>query len=75
MKVQFREAQTKPTTVRLQPGDVALVMRKEPRRPLNTHCFFFNNPPQQTEEVSIGFGAKGQIRRNHSPTYRVSEWR
>ncbi|MBI3591483.1 MAG: hypothetical protein HY094_08940 [Candidatus Melainabacteria bacterium] len=81
MKVQLKVAEVKPITIRLKPGDVAVVLRQEKGKPLPKAHFFYGppygTPPQQTEveEVSIGVGSRGQAEINHSGIYRVSEWR
>ena len=74
MKVQFKEAQAKPITVQLNPGDVAIVLRKDEKKPLNARHISFGTP-EQAEEVSIGVGYKGDGISQHRPVYRVSQWR
>ena len=76
MKVQLREAQTKPTTIRLKPGDVAIVMKKEKGKPLKASCFYSQLKGQaETEEVNVELALDKTNRGISSGIYRVSEWR
>ena len=79
MKVQLKQAQTKPTTIRLKPGDVALVMKQEKgKSPLKAHCFYSQLLKEtETEEVNIqlDLGKDDKNKGISSTVYRVSDWR